>query len=161
MPTVGMPLMGLIVVQICTIFKAKFWVSNTTSLSQNDFHNHSRLVEKKSLVFFFRDGFHTAQVAAAETRVVWSPNVEFLRNCIEILRVIFIVPFVSRNLLISWLQFTQGPGPTATSSRTPRKRMIDNLVHSKSQSNKPNFYGVFQLTYGGRRGMQAHHYLPL
>ena len=93
MPTVGMPLMGLIVVWICTIFKAKFWVHNTTSLSQNDFHNHSRLVErkKKSLVFFFRDGFHTAQVAAAETRVVWSPNVEFLRNCIEILRVIFIV----------------------------------------------------------------------
>ena len=27
-------------------FKAKFWVCNTTSLSQNDFHNHSRLVEK-------------------------------------------------------------------------------------------------------------------
>ena len=85
---------------------AKFWVSDTTSLSQIDFHNHSRLVEESPRVFFFRDGFHTAQVAAAETRVVWSPNVEFLRNCIEILRVIFIVPFVSRNLLISWLQFT-------------------------------------------------------
>ena len=67
MPTVGMPLMGLIVVYICTIFKAKYWVSNTTGLSQIDFHNHSRLVEE-SLGFFFRDGFHTAQVTAVEAR---------------------------------------------------------------------------------------------
>ena len=50
MPLVGMPLMGLIVVYICTIFKAKYWVSNTTGLSQIDFHNHSRLVEESPWV---------------------------------------------------------------------------------------------------------------